>query len=159
MLSTPASLGLPAFADSSTVFKIAVRARSCRSFASQTAVAARAAESSAISADGDMFLLALRPAHITFRHEECAHEEKMQHWSRPLYNASCLILRDKGSGGNEKLPAFPSVTRTGGRSARVSTLSDSSSISQPTAHPHPPILHLSGEHLKHPAFFPIAVSK
>ena len=85
MLSSPASLGLPDFADSSTVFKIVARARSCRSFASQTAVAARAAASSAISADGDMVLLALRPAHITFRHEECAHEEKMQHWSRLLY--------------------------------------------------------------------------
>jgi len=51
MLSSPASLGVPAFADSSTVFNIAMRARCCRSFASQTVVAARAATSSAISAD------------------------------------------------------------------------------------------------------------
>jgi hypothetical protein len=89
MLSSPASLGLPAFADSSTVFKIAARARSCSSFASQTAVAARAAASSAISADGDMVLLALRPEHITFRHEECAREEKIQHWSRSPFVQAC----------------------------------------------------------------------
>ncbi len=100
MLSSPASLGLPDFADSSTVFKIVARARSCRSYASQTAVAARAAASSAISADGDMVLLALRPAHITFRHEECAHEEKsrllyklvMIYFSRPASSIEIRVL-------------------------------------------------------------------
>ena len=73
------SIGLPAFADISTVFNIAVRVRCCRGFHEATAISV-SMETSWFCYDWHRRIScqALRSAHTTICHEECAHEENIQ---------------------------------------------------------------------------------